>query len=170
MGKILLTITMMSVYAFASDGGDGSTDIIQRTVNFIIFAGILYYLLAAPVKGFFQGRSAAIGAELERVQEKMKESKLAKEAAFQKIENAEKFAADLVESSKKENRILNDQIMQQCEADLENIEKQNASLMDLEQRKMIRNVVDTVMGDLLTQESDSFDKDAMAQLIMKKVA
>jgi F-type H+-transporting ATPase subunit b len=170
MGKILLTIVMMSAYALASDGGEGSTDIIQRTVNFIIFAGILYYLLASPIKSFFQGRSAGIGAELERVQEKMKESKKAKEAALQKIENAEKFAADLVENSKKENRILNDQIMQQCDADLENIEKQNASLMDLEQRKMIRGVVDSVMGDLLAQESDSFDKDAMAQLIMKKVA
>ena len=108
---------MMSVYTFASDGGEGGTDIIQRTVNFIIFAGILYYLLASPIKSFFQGRSAGIRQELDRVQEKMKESKTAKELALQKIEDAEKFAADLIESSKKENRILNDNIMQQCVMD-----------------------------------------------------
>jgi F-type H+-transporting ATPase subunit b len=42
--------------------------------------------------------------------------------------------------------------------------------MVLEQRKMVRSVVDEVMNDLLNQESESFDKDAMAQLIMKKVA
>lgn len=170
MGKILLTLVMMSVFAFASDGSEGGTDIVQRTVNFIIFAGILYYLLADPIKSFFQGRSADIRAELDRVQEKMKESKTAKEGALQKIEDAEKFATDLVEHSKKENRILNDNIMKQCDADLENIEKQNASLMDLEQRKMLRNIVDTVMSDLLAEETSSFDQDAMAQLIMKKVA
>lgn len=170
MGKILLTLVMMSVFAFASDGSEGGTDIVQRTVNFIIFAGIIYYLLADPIKSFFQGRSADIRAELDRVQEKMKESKTAKELVLQKIEDAEKFAAELVEHSKKENRILKDNIMQQCDADLKNIEKQNASLMDLEQRKMLRNIVDTVMSDLLAEETASFDQDAMAQLIMKKVA
>ncbi len=170
MGKILLTIVMMSVYALASDGGEGGTDIVQRSVNFIIFAGILYYLLASPIKDFFQGRSAGIRQELDRVQEKMKESKKTKETALQKVEDAEKFAADLIESSKKESKILNDNIMQQCENDIENIEKQNISLMELEQRKMVRNIVDTVMNDLLTEENASFDKDAMAQIIMKKVA
>jgi len=170
MGKILLTLVTMSVFTFASDGGEGGTDIVQRSVNFIIFVGILYYLLADPIKNFFQGRTAGIRAELDRVQEKMKESKTAKEVALQKIEDAEKFAADLLESSKKENRILNDHIMTQCDADLENIEKQNASLMNLEQRKMLRNLVDSVMSDLLDEETASFDQKAMAQLIMKKVA
>ena len=170
MSKILLTIMIMSVYAFASDGSEGGTDIVQRSINFIIFAGILYYLLASPIKSFFQGRSAGIRQELDRVQEKMKESKTAKEVALQKIEDAEKFAADLLESTKKENKILNESIMQQCDADLENVEKHNASLMDLEQRKMVRNLVDTVMNDLLVEENASFDKDAMAQIIMKKVA
>ena len=42
--------------------------------------------------------------------------------------------------------------------------------MDLEQRKMVRNLVNTVMNDLLVEENASFDKDAMAQIIMKKVA
>ncbi len=170
MGKILLTIIMMSVYAFASDGGEGGTDIVQRSVNFVIFAGILYYLLATPVKSFFQGRTADIRAELDRVQEKMKESKTAKELALEKIEDAEKFATELLEISKKENKILSDNIAKQCDSDLENIEKQNLSLMELEQRKMVRNIVDTVMNDLLVEEGNSFDKKTMAEIIMKKVA
>lgn len=35
---------------FASEGAE--TDIIQRTVNFVIFAGILWYLLAEKIKAF----------------------------------------------------------------------------------------------------------------------
>jgi F-type H+-transporting ATPase subunit b len=171
MIKILLTFFMVSVYAFASgDGGEGSTDIVQRTVNFLIFAGILYYLLAEPIKNYFTGRSDAIVQELERVKEKLKDSKAAKEKALLKIEEANKFAAALLESSKKENKILNDTIMRQCDNDIENIEKQSRALMELEQRKMVRGVVENIMADVLSHENDGFDKDAMAQLILKKVA
>jgi F-type H+-transporting ATPase subunit b len=171
MGKIVLTLLMVTGVVFASGGAEGGeTDIVQRTVNFLIFAGILYYLLADPIKNFFSGRSKEIADELEKVQEKLRDSKAAKEAAEQKIEEAKKFAEDLMVTAKKENKILNEKIMQQCDADLENVTKQNAALMDLEQRKMVREVVDTVMDDVLAEESAGFDKETMAQIIMKKVA
>jgi F-type H+-transporting ATPase subunit b len=169
MTKILLALLIVSSYALAS-GGEEGTDIIQRTVNFLIFAGLLYYLLAHPIKSFFTGRSASIASELERVQDKLRDSKRAKEAALLKIEEAEKMVTELMEMSKKENKILNDNIMRQCDADLENIAKQHGSLMELEQRKMVRALVEEVMQDLLSQESDGFDKDTMAQIILKKVA
>jgi F-type H+-transporting ATPase subunit b len=170
MGKIIVTLLMATGMAFASGGGEGGTDIIQRTVNFLIFAGILWYLLAEPAKSFFGGRTQSIADELDKVQEKLRESKRAKESAMVKIDDAKKFAEDLMVTAKKENKILNEKIMQQCESDLENISKQNAALMDLEQRQMIRTVVNEVMEDVLSEESAGFDKDAMAQIIMKKVA
>ena len=74
------------------------------------------------------------------------------------------------ELSKKENKILNDKILQQCDAEMETIQKQNQTLMDLDQRQMIREVVNDVMEDVFEQESGTFDKEAMAQIIMKKVA
>ena len=73
-------------------------------------------------------------------------------------------------SQKKENKIINDNIMTQCDADLEVLGKQNASLMDFEQRKMVRGVVEDVLSDVLSQSSDSFDKESMANVILKKVA
>ena len=172
MGKIVLTLLMLTGYAFAAGGGTegGGTDIVQRTVNFFIFASILYYLRADPIKNYFVGRTQGIASELEKVQEKLRETKQAKEAALLKIEDAKKFAEELAETSKKENKILNDKIMQQCEAELENVQKQNVALMELEQRKMVRDVVDNIMDDVFAQESAGFDKEAMAQIIMKKVA
>jgi len=171
MGKIVITLLMVTGVAFASGGaGTGETDIVQRAVNFLIFAGILYYLLADVIKGYFGGRSQSIADELEKVQERLRDSKRAKEAAELKIEEAKKFAEELMASSKKENKIINEKIMKQCEADLENITKQNVALMELEQRKMVREVVGTIMGEVLSEESAGFDKEAMAQIIMKKVA
>jgi len=102
MGKIIVTVLLLSTYLFGSDAAaEGSTDIVQRTVNFLIFAGILFYVLAEPLKNYFSGRSAGIADELEKVQERLRESKRLKDAAEHMIEEAERFAADLAESSKK---------------------------------------------------------------------
>lgn len=172
MSKIILALLMMSGYLFASGGAEGGegTDIVQRTVNFLIFAGILYYLLAEPIKNYFGGRSKDIANDLERVQERLRESKRAKEEALQKIEDAKKFAEELKVTSAKENKLLEAKLVEQCDIELENLAKQNLALMEFEKRQMTRGIVDAMMRDLLEQESGSFDKETMAKIIMKKVA
>jgi F-type H+-transporting ATPase subunit b len=162
---------MISTYALASSGAEGGgTDIIQRTVNFLLFFGLVWYLVAEPAKNYFAARSQGISDELQKVQDKLSESVSLKKEALTKISDAEKFAEELVTVSKRENKIINDNIMLQCEADLETIAKQNTSLMEFEQRKMVRTVVQDVLSEVLSQSSDSFDKEAMASVILKKVA
>ena len=171
MGKIIVTVLLLSAYLFGSDAhAEGSTDIIQRTVNFLIFAGIMVYILAEPLKNYFGGRSAAIANELEKVQERLRESKRLKEAAEHKVEEAERFAAELEKKKKKENKILADKILVQCEQELEIIAKQNDVLMELEKRKMVRDVVSEVMNDVMNSSSDALGKEAMTEILKKKVA
>lgn len=171
MSKIIVTVLMLSAYLFGSDAGaEGSTDIVQRTVNFLIFAGILFYILAEPVKNYFSGRSAGIADELEKVQERLRESKRLKEAAEHKIEEAERFASELAESSKKENKILSDKILVQCEQELEIISKQNETLMELDRRKMVREVVSEVMNGVMNSSGEALGKEAMTEILKKKVA
>ncbi|WP_373005201.1 F0F1 ATP synthase subunit B [Sulfurimonas sp.] len=171
MSRILLLIIMISTYAFASSGAEGGgTDIVQRTVNFLLFFGLVWYLVAEPAKNFFAARSQGIADELQKVQDKLSDSVSLKKEALAKISDAEKFAEELVTASKRENKIINDNIMLQCEADLETITKQSTTLMQFEQRKMVRNVVEDVLSEVLSQSSDSFDKEAMANVILKKVA
>lgn len=45
---------------FAAGGTGEETDTVQRIVNFIIFAAIIYYLLAHRLKAYFAGRTASI--------------------------------------------------------------------------------------------------------------
>ena len=42
--------------------------------------------------------------------------------------------------------------------------------MEFEQRKMVRTVVENTVNEILSEAGDSFDKKAMAQVILKKVA
>jgi F-type H+-transporting ATPase subunit b len=162
----------MSTFALASSGSaeHGGTDIIQRTVNFLLFAGLIWYLVAEPAKNYFASRSQGIADEMRKVQDKLKETASLKKDALAKVSVAEKFAADLAVNSKKENKIINDAIMAQCDADIETMIKQQAALIEFEQRKMVRSVVETTLAEVLAQSDDSFDKEAMANVILKKVA
>ncbi len=172
MSRILVFMLMMSTYALASSGNaeHAGTDIVQRTVNFLLFAGLIWYLVAEPAKNYFASRSQSIADEMKKVQDKLKESVSLKKDALAKVSAAEKFAEDLVVNSKKENKIINDSIMIQCDTDIEILVKQQAVLIEFEQRKMVRSVVESTLKEVLSQSDDSFDKEAMANVILKKVA
>ncbi len=170
MSRILVLMLSISTLALASDAQSGGTDIVQRTVNFLLFAGLIWYLVAEPAKNFFQARSQGIADELKKVQDRLNESVALKKEAQAKITDAEKFAENLVVSSKKENKVINDNIMLQCDADLETLTKQQASSNEFEQRKMVRTVVENVLNDVLSKSNADFDKEAMANVILKKVA
>jgi len=170
VSRILVLILMMSTYALASEAEHAGTDIVQRTVNFLLFAGLIWYLVGEPVKNYFASRSQGIADELKKVQEKLDESIALKKEALAKISEAEKFAEELAVSSKKENKILNDSIMQQCEVELETLVKQHASKKEFEQRNMVRDVVEAIVAETLDQSSEIFDREAMANVILKKVA
>ena len=162
---------MISTYALASGAEHGGeTDIVQRTVNFLLFAGLVWYLVGEPAKNYFASRSQGISDELKKVQDRLDESVALKKEALAKITEAEKFAEELAVMAKKENKILNDNIMKQCDSDLESVAKQSASAKEFEQRKMIRGVVEDVVKETLAQSSGNFDKEAMANVILKKVA
>ena len=170
MNRILVTLLSISTFALASSTEGGGTDIIQRTVNFLLFAGLVWYLVAEPIKAYFKSRSDGVADELKKVQDKLNETINLKKEALAKISDAEKFAEELTVSSKKENKIVNQNMMLQCDVELETLVKQNLSLSEFEQRKMVRTVVEDVLTEVLAQSSDSFDKKAMADVILKKVA
>ena len=171
MSRILVFVLMISTYALASgDAEHAGTDIVQRTVNFVLFAGLIWYLIAEPAKNYFAGRSQAIADELQKVQDKLNESITLKKDALAKISEAEKFAEDLAVASKKENKIINDNMMVQCDVELETLTKQHASLKEFEQRRMVRVVVEEILDEVLAQSGDDFNKEAMANVILKKVA
>ena len=171
--KHIFIMAMIAAVTFASEHAEATgaeTDIIQRTVNFLIFAGIVYYLIAEPVKGYFTGRTQGIADELEKVQTRLKESKSAKESANAKIDEAKKLAEEIMSSCKKENVIINEKMASQLEFDLNNLEKQQSDIMGLEKRQMVRNLVEEILSDALTQDSSVLDKSVFADIILKKVA
>jgi len=165
--KVLLFF--MPIFVFAAGSGEG-TDILPRAVNFVIFASILYYLLAEHIKGFFKGRIEGIANQLDSIQKKVKESLEAKQKAQQKVEEAKANAKSLIETSKKEAELLAQKIESEIHEEIGSLEKSFEEKIEIERRKMVRSVVTNVLDEVFDKDAISLDKDELVNIVMKKVA
>ena len=170
MRKELVLMLLIGSSLFAATGAEHGTDIVPRTVNFLIFVAILYYLAAEPVKNFFKNRSGAIAAKLEEVQVKLKSAKEEKEKAQAQLEKAKEFAKEIEQVTQKEIEILVKQIKEQGAQELETLEKTFNENIELERRKRIRAITKEVLEELFEDKELSLDKSKFVQMIVKKVA
>lgn len=168
--KLLYLILVVATFANASEVASGSTDIVPRTVNFLIFAAILYYLVADKIKNFFENRKKTIALKLESAQEKLKEAKKEKEKALKELENAKKLANEIVKSAKEESKLLSEKIKTSLEEELKIMDKNFQENCSLEERKMSREIVKNILNEILEDKSISIDKKEFINLLSKKVA
>ena len=166
---LLLLVVATSLFAGETSTVD-STDIVWRTINFVIFAAIVWYLTADPIKTYLANRTKKIADALQTAQNKIHELKKQKIEAEQKVADAKKLADEILALSKRENKIVVDSMLSRCDAELSILDEQNLSLMELEQRKMAKSVVQDILTDLLTQDDVSLNKQEMVDIILKKVA
>jgi F-type H+-transporting ATPase subunit b len=171
---VLNRIFALMLVAFATSlfasGGNGETDIIPRAVNFLIFAGILYYLIADKVKAAFTGRIEGIKGDMDKVQVLLKESKKKKEDAQAKVEKAKKIAEDLIVSANKEAKSISEKIDQNVKTEIENLAKHQTESMELEKRKVVKSVAQEVIEELLKDDAINISNEQIVDIIKKKVA
>lgn len=164
-----LLILLVPVLVMANTGS-GETDIVPRTINFAIFAAILYYLVAKPAKAFYKGRIAGIADKLNSIQVKVKQSIGAKESAQAKVEEAKAIAKSLIETAKKEAVLLSEKIIKDTKFELQNLDKSFNEKTEIERRKMTREVVNSVLDEVFNKDTISLDKEELVKIVMKKVA
>ncbi len=170
MKKILLTMLVATPIALLASDANVETDILERTVNFFIFAAIIYYLLADKLKTFFGDRTNSIQADLNRVQELLKESDKKVSDAKQSIEDAKGVAEELVSSAKSEVEAIKTKIEVAVEQEITYLEKSFDEKTDLETRKVKKEVVQNVLDQLLSDDNIALSQEDLANIVLKKVA
>jgi len=168
--KLRYILLLLSPVLLLASSGSGETDIVPRAINFIIFASIMYYLLADHVKNAYKGRIAGIADRLNSIQVKVKESVTAKEAAQAKVEEAKANALALVETSRKEAQLLCVKVTNDTDVELQNLEKGFKEKTQIEKRRMTRTVVANALDEMFDKDSISIDKEELVKIVMKKVA
>ena len=166
---LLLGLAIVPVALFANEGAV-ETDIVQRTVNFIIFAGILWYLLADKIKAFFAERSLSIQAELDKVQDTLKASQEKVKDAQKKLEEAKKLATEIVEGAKADIDSVKQKVATAVDSDIANLNKNLDEMMKVETSKAKKEVVAQVLEELLSSEKIKLTQQELANIVLKKVA
>ena len=166
---LLLGLALVPVALLANEGAV-ETDLIQRTVNFIIFAGILWYLLADKIKAFFAERSLSIQAELDKVQDTLKASKDRVSDAQKKLEEAKKIATEIVEGAKADIDSVKQKVATAVDSDIINLNKNLEEMMKVETSKAKKEVVTEVLEELLSSENIKLTQQELANIVLKKVA
>ncbi len=166
---LLLGLALAPVALFANSEG-GETDIVQRTVNFIIFAGILWYLLADKIKAFLAGRTESIQAELDKVQDTLKASKDRVDEAAKKLEEAKTLAAEIVEVAKTDIDSVKKKVAEAVDAEIANLNRSFDERIKVETSKAKRQIVSEILEELLSSGNVSLTQDELANIVLKKVA
>lgn len=167
--NIFLFFALFPIISFASDGSV-ETDIVPRTVNFLIFVAIMYYLLSDKIKAFFQDRTNTIQGKLDEVQKTLQESKKKIEDAKNELQEAKQLANDLLKEARADVDTIKKDIAKSCEDDMAYLSKNFDEKIELEARKSTKEVVDEVLGVLLSKENIAIGQKDLTNIILKKVA
>lgn len=165
MKKIIALLDLFSAFAFAADAASHTTDIIPRTVNFLIFVAILWYLVGNKAINFFKQRKEGIASRLQKIEEKLKESKARKEALKAELENSKIKAKEIIEEAKREAKYLENKIKTQTEEEITLLQKHFEEFKVLESKKVKKEAVKEFLEEILKDVHISSDE--AAKLILK---
>ncbi len=153
---------------FAQTGRE--TDFLPRLVNFIIFASLLYYLIASPIKNFFVGRKEGIAGQLKEIENKLQAAKDEKKEAQARLDESSKKADQIIADAKKEAILLAQKITETNEGELILMDKQFAEKMTSEERKAARAAIDEILNENITNDDIMINESKVVDIISKKVA
>lgn len=168
--RYVLAFACLGSIAYASSVDISQTDFSERAINFVIFVAILWYLAADKLKALLKNRQQGIASRFEEVQDKVKAAKKSREQAQKNLEEAQKKAAEIVSTAKKEAVIVAQKYEEQCNADIENMKKSHDALMHFEQRKAQAEVVESVLDEVFGGEAGKIQTEEYVRILNKKVA
>jgi len=167
--KILFTLVALSpMILFASSSVE--TDIFPRTVNFIIFVAILYYIPADKARVFFADRTSGIQSELDKVQELKKESAKKVSDAKEELEKAKQLATEIIEDANADISSIKTQIEESIVQEIAILTKNLDEKLEVETKKIKKEVVSEILDELLSNDNIDVTQDDVANIILSKVA
>lgn len=175
---ILLSLLVIPALLLASGNAEESryfmqtgreSDFLPRVVNFVIFAALLYYLLANPIKDFFKGRSADIEKQLNEIEEQLQAAKDEKKDAQARLDSSKKKSEEIISDAKKEAVLMAEKIAIANQNELALLEKQLEEKISLEERKSAREAIDEVLSENITSDDINLDEKKVIDVVSKKV-
>ena len=166
----LLYLFLLPISLMAAEVDIAESDIIERTINFVIFVVILWYFAANKIKIALQDRQNNIASKLNNVQDRLAQSQIKKEEALRELEESKQKAQEIIENDKKEANIMAGNMNEQCKNDIEIINRNHKEGMNFEQKRMKKAVIDDIINELLSNNNIQLNKKDYIDILLKRVA
>ena len=165
-----ILLLLMPLFAFGAEVSIENSDFVMRSVNFVIFVALLWWLVAKHIKNALHARRENIASQLNAVKDKLAESNAKKIAKLDELEKSKKIARDIVANAHKEAEILTKNIQEQCKRDMDILQKSFVERLNFEQKRVKKSVVSEVLDEILSDENIKLDKKQFVEILTKRVA
>ncbi|WP_104712926.1 F0F1 ATP synthase subunit B [Helicobacter cetorum] len=145
------------------------TDILERFLNFLLFIGILWIFFAGKLKEFFQVRRSQVSERLEELQIQLKTSKENKRKFLKELEKAKEQAESIISDAHKEAYTITQKYELQTKTDVENLIKNSKVLMDMEVRKVKKELIEGVFADLKESKKVAFNAKDYVNILQQRL-
>lgn len=162
MNRILLIL--LPTFLLASE-----TDIVPRTINFIIYAFIMYILLAKHIKRIYFNRIESIQDRLVSIEKSLDDAKKNKDEAIKKIEIANTEADKLIALAKEQAQKLSESILKDAELEIESMKKSYEEQKRFEEKRAKNEVVSELIDEML-KANVSLGQNDLLHIVSRKVS
>lgn len=182
LGAVLLLAGVAAASEAAAGGGHGGIsaekmqDLLWRTVNFVVFAGILIYLVAKPAKNFFAQRTQDVATNLEEMAAKQAEFEAAVAAAEARLAAVAKERQSVIQQFMAEGEMEKAKILDKANLVAARIKEMAAFTIEQETKKAAQSLKEEVVGlatqmatDMIKEKATYADQQGLVEEYLKKV-
>jgi F-type H+-transporting ATPase subunit b len=182
LGFSLVLVGLALASEAAHGGGHGGidaakiTDFTWRTVNFLVFAGILIKLLAKPAKNFFGQRSQEIAQSLEDLEAKKAAAAAALKEAEARLAEVAKEREAIIKQYMAEGEVEKAKILDKANVVAERLKGMASLTIQQEVRKATQSLREEVADlatkmaeDLIKEKATFADQQGLVEEYLKKV-
>ena len=128
----------------AHGGGNQLVDLGWRVLNFLIFAAILYFAAAKPIKNFLNGRIEGIRKELDTAEKEKEIAEKKLKDYLGRLADLESEIQEIQDTLKKEGEVERDRIIEAANEAAEKIKQQAIFSANQEVKKAVASIREEV--------------------------
>jgi F-type H+-transporting ATPase subunit b len=182
LGAGLLLAGVAAASEAAHGGGHGGIspeklqDLLWRTVNFVVFAGILIKLVAKPAKKFFGQRTQDVATSLEEMEARQAAAEAAVKAAEARLAAVAKERQGVIQQFVAEGEMEKAKILDKANLVAARIKEMAAFTIEQETKKAAQGLKEEVVGlatqmatDMIAEKATYADQQGLVEEYLKKV-
>lgn len=175
-GLLLAGVAQASEAAHGGVTPEKMSELLWRTVNFVVFAAILVYLLAKPAKKFFAQRTQDVANNLEEMAARQAEFEAAVKAAEERLAAVAKERQNVIQQFVAEGEMEKAKILDKANLVAARIKEMAAFTIEQETKKAAQGLKEEVVGlatqmatDMIKEKATYADQQGLVEEYLKKV-